>query len=42
MIFTPYKDELTIINRIQKIRNTDYVLLRIFSRDVIKSQYREL
>ena len=28
MIFTPYKDELTIINRIQKVRNTDYVLLR--------------
>ena len=37
MIFTPYKDELTIINRIQKIRNTDYVLLRLTSTMIGKN-----
>lgn len=29
MIFTPYSDEAAIINKIQKIRNDDYVLLRL-------------
>ena len=37
MIFTPYKDELTIINRIQKVRNTDYVLLRLTSTMIGKN-----
>ena len=35
--FTPYKDELTIINRIQKVRNTDYVLLRLTSTMIGKN-----
>ena len=29
MIFTPYEDELRVINKIQKFQNTDYVLLRL-------------
>lgn len=29
MIFTPYSDETIIINRIKRIRNDDYVLLRL-------------
>lgn len=29
MIFTPYKDESIVIQRIQKVRNNDYVLLRL-------------
>lgn len=29
MIFAPYADETTIINRIRKVRNDDYVLLRL-------------
>ena len=37
MIFTPYKDELTIINKIQKVRNTDYVLLRLTSTMIGKN-----
>ena len=29
MIFSPYSDEAAVISRIQKIRNGDYVLLRL-------------
>ena len=29
MIFTPYPDETLIINRIKRVRNDDYVLLRL-------------
>ena len=31
MIFVPYVDETAVINRIHKVRNADYVLLRLSS-----------
>ena len=37
MIFAPYKDESTIIQRIQKVRNDDYVLLRLTATMIEKN-----
>lgn len=37
MIFTPYEDELHVINKIQKFQNTDYVLLRLTSTMIEKN-----
>lgn len=37
MIFAPYKDELEIINRIQRVRNNDYILLRLTSTMIEKN-----
>ena len=37
MIFAPYKDESTVIQRIQKVRNDDYVLLRLTATMIEKN-----
>lgn len=37
MIFAPYADETAIINRIRKVRNDDYVLLRLTSTMIEKN-----
>lgn len=37
MIFSPYKDEAEIINRIRNVRNDDYVLLRLTATMIDKN-----
>ena len=37
MIFVPYVDETAVINRIHKVRNADYVLLRLTATMIDKN-----